>query len=492
MIQRADLLQENDQTKNNNERRRNLNALLTSGAVNPDLTQFAVGVPEKPEFDNDRAKQFQNLSKAAMIAQGIDALTNAVGFARTQGKSNEMRPVSSPVGELGIHSYNNLMGMEQAHRDQLNNWRDNVLDANKHNTGLAMQTMQNQADMTKSAIEQELKHISEMERQGRMSDREARLERGRLQRSLIQQGLTMDREGNVVPLSADGAEEQGFKPSPQQEAMFKSFLKYSDDASPEDYDFTSSGGRNVRPGTPSWHRDRLIDKLGDDFYLMMNQHRDSQSSEPTSYDPYTDPVTQRNAKAANRTQQQMLMQNVVNAPDPQTRNRAASEWYAMTVRELQRRGDVNEQEIPQIAEQLFARHLSELGQTPQQPAQPQMAGMVSNQESQPPQQPAQQQQTGGVSTPQPEQAAQPQRGRSVVPSHLRVTFDAGDKLMQQINLMERIKQTNPNFDASVGQKRLDNLLKQYKDQLNRLSQADRQKVIEAVGYNPFEEQQTEN
>jgi len=276
MIHRADLFEESKQVKDNAARRKTLNSLLMGGkdgGINPDLTQFAVGVPDKPEFDNDRAKQFQNLSKAAAVAQGIDALVSAVGLSRTHGQQNEMRPTPSPVGELGLHSYNNLMGMEQAHRDQLNNWRDNVLDANKHNADLGIRTVENQMSLNKGVIENELKHLREMEKQGEITNRGLERQRGMLRRQLLQIGYDLDDKGNITELREGQADDSKF--TPQQQAMFNSYLKYDQQASPDDYEVTSTGGRNPRVGSPSWHRDRLIDKLGDDFYLMMNQHQDT-------------------------------------------------------------------------------------------------------------------------------------------------------------------------------------------------------------------------
>ena len=445
-LHRADLMLENEQTKENQAHRKALNSLLMGGSegggINPDLTQFGVGVPEKPQFDNQQADQFKNLSKAAAVAQGIDAMVQAFGFARTHGQQNEMRPTPSPVGELGIHSYNNLMGMEQAHRDQLNNWRDNVLDANKHNAELGIRTAENQMSLNKGVIENELKHLREMEKQGEITKRELERQSGMLRRQLLQIGYDLDDKGNITELTEGEAGDSGF--TPQQDAMFKSYLKYDQDASPEDYGMDGK----ARPGTPSWHRERLIDKLGDDFYLMLNQHQDSQAEEGAyRFDPDTDPTTQRNLRASNQTQQQMLIHNIINASDPQTRQQAAQNWYAMTVKELEKRGDVKPEEIPQLAEELFARHLQQQlqgGQQPQQgdtQSQQQIAGMGQDKEKQ--------------ETPEDQQSQQKSDA-----DKLRQNTTAGAavrRINQAINNIHGIQNTTeqfPDFQQDLARRRL--------------------------------------
>jgi len=97
-----------------------------------DENDYRQEAPEAPEFDSERFKKAKNLSKIAFIAQGIDALTDAIGRARTDDTGN-YQSAPTAANELGIDAYDTLANLDFDYKKQLENYKQNVFTTKRAN-----------------------------------------------------------------------------------------------------------------------------------------------------------------------------------------------------------------------------------------------------------------------------------------------------------------------------------------------------------------------
>lgn len=284
-------LKENVVDAEHERRRRALHEKL--GLMNLDYSQFQQEAPTKPVQDVQGMQKNQSLARLALIAQGVDAVGNAIGVSANQN----WQPSTSPVGQLGIHAYDNIRNMDTDYRDQLRQWEDDVLRTKNFNSGLDLKQQEsnmalkknqvnNELDELQADLDNKLKNNRLLYEQGELNAREYAGNLNRLKAEYIQKGYNYDpATGALTKIETEEEEEET---SDRDKKLFAQYRKYEKTATYDSIDGkpTNAAARHVVA---------LEKILGDKLYLF-----DDEASESKSTAPY-------NSTSKGRTGQQDLV-----------------------------------------------------------------------------------------------------------------------------------------------------------------------------------------
>lgn len=128
-----------------------LDALEKSKTTAKERAGFLFDKPEKPEMDEERQKRFKNLTKAGAIAQLIDAVSDVAMGAKNQ----DYRPVPIAGDELAFTGMQQVYEMDEEHRNNLKNYKDQVFRIDNQNKRTEAQIdQQNEGiDIEKAGLE---------------------------------------------------------------------------------------------------------------------------------------------------------------------------------------------------------------------------------------------------------------------------------------------------------------------------------------------------
>jgi hypothetical protein len=99
---------------------------MMEGKVNPESTQ--INQPDRPEYDQEREDKLRHLAKMNAIAQGITAVSQAIGAATNSDYA--AAPIQSGTG---MEAFNMLANMKQDYRNRLRNYDKQVFNINRYN-----------------------------------------------------------------------------------------------------------------------------------------------------------------------------------------------------------------------------------------------------------------------------------------------------------------------------------------------------------------------
>ena len=336
---------ENDEDTDRTYQMRSLNELLGQQTV--DYSRFKMDAPQAPQQDTEMMQRYQRLARIGAIGQAVDAVGNAIGVAANQN----WQPATSPVGQMGVESLNRIRELDSDYRNRLDRHREEVFRTDRHNQQLDIRDEEQKIRNEQTKIQNDIRNLRLQYEQGQLNDREfARAITG-IQRDYIRQGFNWDpNTGRLTPLPGSRASEaaQGeMIGDPGQMSEFEQQLQLFGIGPRETQLYQILDGlrgeitedmrdpvtNEALPGTPAETYDRLKKSLGDNYYILDSIIRSSMGrQQPTSYDPMTDPQTQRNRQGANRTTMQALVQNVIDAPDEQTREQAGAYFIQVAER----------------------------------------------------------------------------------------------------------------------------------------------------------------
>jgi hypothetical protein len=200
-----------------------------------------------------------------MIAQGVDAITDAIGRARTDSSRRPYAVSPTPVGETTGHGLLRLGNLDAQHFDRVRQYSDQVFDINQYNRDLAMKEMEAGLDADRSMTERELDDIESDLGRADHYRRIDRRETGLTDREALRAGARRHETDMRYGQEGEQPADQD-RLSPRERHMIRQYHDYMQQASPEDYELDRSGSRRVKEGTPTWHAEQLRGFLGEKLY----------------------------------------------------------------------------------------------------------------------------------------------------------------------------------------------------------------------------------
>lgn len=151
------------------EARQNLYNTFISNKVKPLTKQL----PDRPDIDENRREELQNLIKASALASALSSLADVVGVST----SDEYQPTQSRVGQLGVSSFNRLANMRGNYRNRLDDYRHRVTDIHNYNRQARRNARQHNATLDMKLADTKYNHAVDMaqEMQQEQDDRNDKL-----------------------------------------------------------------------------------------------------------------------------------------------------------------------------------------------------------------------------------------------------------------------------------------------------------------------------
>lgn len=360
--------------------RENYFSTLENKKVNID--SLLMDDPEKPELDQSQIDRNKKMARNMALMQVVDSLAGVANIA-----ANQEGAITTPsrFGEMGLSAVDNIRNLQDEHKLGLQQYQQKQDQVDQFNRQLTHETDQFNREIDADIAGQRFEMATAEELQKKKDElekttREA-LAKDKQKEQYFELAIRMTSAGETqaahqfARMAGLGNEEidrilggsgSGF--TQQQATLYNEYDHYNELASEDDYTI-EAGDRKVKKGSPTWHRDRLMDSLGDDFYMIdftMRQQREAEQAEiaeresvESSEALQRDPKVQEGVNRANITVQKQLMSNILNAPDPETRQKATNYWLEQNT-DLLKEAGVPDDQVDQYNERMFARMLQEI------------------------------------------------------------------------------------------------------------------------------------
>lgn len=502
--------EQNDPTQGINAAYAGIQKALENSKIN--LNDLLSQQPEAPEIDQNKVEQNKKMARMGVVLQALDSIGTAVTH-RGQGTDPILN--TGRYDQLGLAALNNLTQMDAQHQVDLRNYntrreqvdqvnRELSMNVNRHNAGIDLQSAQMDLDREQAAAkailsQKEQKKLESDQQAKRLYDaglrlisqgqvemaaeffRDAGIENQRVDQ-LIQQYRNSTTTGGGSSESAQGSQLEELGLSQRDVILYDQMRNLRSRINPEtDYVNDEVYGPDYTkplPGTPAADYEFLRKELGANYYLIdsMQANQPGQGGytpeeQNASINMQNSPKIQENLNKAFDTQQRKLVSSIIRNPDSQSREQAVILWLERNTQRLIDRG-VGREQIDQLNEEMFQEMVRELGGG--------NAPTSTKNQNRP---------AGGSTTEQPTNdsgANQPSR-RESLPRNLRRTYDLGNEYLEQKKRLDMISRQNPDADISIGRREQQRLKQDLVSLMNIIPTEGQQALIDALGFNPFEE-----
>ncbi len=494
------------------------------------LNELLIQPPERPEIDAEQVQKNKGLTKKAAVLQLIDSIAGATQLNRQQ---DEAVVAPNRLDQIGLSALQNLQNLDQQHKIDLKQYNQRSQQVDQRNKQLQMQMQQYNKNVDLQAAEMEYEQarqaydqmLDEKEKKAIAADenKEWHYQAGlrlitqrkfnEARAHFMEADMNSETIDNMVEkgqatssggASGSGSLVAGVELDPKSEALYEEYLHYKNQVSDDDFvtEYIREQGQVVnydkpKRGTPAWHADRIMDEMGDDFYLTdyaKRTEREAAEQEKTqryikksNQQLQSNPRFQKMGRDLKINMQKQFAEKILKAPDMETAQQYAGKWMENN-RQMLLEDGVPEDQIDQLTEQMFVLMMDDIrsGGSQQKPSKAEPSGNRAGMSG------------GGQQAEEPEVQAKSQQPveeggqpkpnrREALPRHLRRAYDAGDKFLEQMQRMDHIRSVNPKFDTSIGEREQKRLKKQLIEYLDRMPSNQRLAVIEALGYDPYEE-----
>jgi len=454
------------------------------------IDDFLLSDPKRPEIDKKMVKKNRAMTKKMALLQAIDSIASVAG---RHAAGEEAINTSARFDRTGLQALNNLANIDQEHKldlRQFNQKKDRVEEYNNR-LGMNNEIRNNEIDYEVARTEYDsLLSQKTAEALGKDKEKERMYEAGLRSISqgdkvaadfyLSRAGLGSEeikalRQKGKESEAEDGSLVAGVKIEPKQQALYSEYQHYLDQVDDSQYmldERRQPDYSKPKPGTAAWHVDKLLNQMGDDFYVIdhamrpereqIQQQTRQNQQERASAELQQSPQIQRAVRQSRVTQQQILEDEFFKTRSFESQQDIAALWLKNN-RDLLIEEGVPENQIDELNEQMFLKVLESKRST----------GGGSAQQDQ------SSQQSDSSATNQ-----KPNR-RESIPAHLRQTYDVGNKYLEQKHRLDEMKRNNPDADLSVGQRELERRLQELKRRFSTLAKDEDRKALEsALGINP--------
>lgn len=270
---------------------------------------YTVEAPERPEMDEERRQQLQQLSKVSAISSGMDALIDAIGV----GTSEDYAPSQTGTSDLGVSSFKRLSRMDRNYRNQLQQWKKNVLETDRYNQKARRKVSANNAAVDLQAAKQRYRDYQADAKANKTAEdqkgtdetwREAGMRlisSGNVKAgvaALGRSGMSTDEITGMIDGQAAGTGGTGDSPDPQTRTRRNMVRRHQELLEQvegnESQHYTADGDPRSRTAR---ELERIEEEMGTDLYNPIYQPEDSQTGGDEGGDDTENMVSPSNRQA---------------------------------------------------------------------------------------------------------------------------------------------------------------------------------------------------